>query len=182
MSNEKPVSEEMTREQKLNKMRKDYCAVETLWLFMCIVSLLGTFVYLFFVYKMGLFSGSPLKIIFIVVLLLLVMFCIYLLPVILKKNKKYKMYSTEYKKAYIKPLLENFDYDDVKDIIEEIRSMSSDEFYLKFEAKGDAFEWVYPPAKGTPEYYDYVNELRGYWKRGTLLDMSPTLTSVIVGM
>jgi hypothetical protein len=86
------------------------------------------------------------------------------------------------KENYIKPLLENFDYDDVKDIIAEIRSMSSDEFYLKFEAKGDAFEWVYPPAKGTPDYYDYVNELRGYWKKGTLLDMSPTLTSVIVGM
>lgn len=86
------------------------------------------------------------------------------------------------KENYIKPLLENFDYEDVKDIIDEIRGMSSDEFYLKFEAKGDAFEWAYPPEKGTSKYYDYVNELRGYWKKGSLLDMSPTLTSVIVGM
>lgn len=60
--------------------------------------------------------------------------------------------------------------------------MSSDEFYLKFEAKGDAFEWAYPPKKGTPEYNDYVSELRGYWQKGSLLDMSPTLTSVMVGM
>ena len=86
------------------------------------------------------------------------------------------------KNNYIKTILENFDKDDVMDIIAEIRGMSSDEFYLKFEAKGDAFEWAYPPKKGTPEYDDYVKELRGYWKKGTLLDMSPTLTSVIVGM
>ena len=86
------------------------------------------------------------------------------------------------KNNYIKTILENFDKDDVIGIIEEIRSMSSDEFYLKFEAKGDTFEWAYPPKKGTPEYDDYVKELRGYWKKGTLLDMSPTLTSVIVGM
>lgn len=86
------------------------------------------------------------------------------------------------KENYIKTILDNFDKDDVMDIIGEIRAMSSDEFYLKFEAKGDAFEWAYPPKKGTPEYDDYVKELRGYWKKGTLLDMSPTLTSVIVGM
>lgn len=86
------------------------------------------------------------------------------------------------KNNYIKTILDNFDKDDVMDIIGEIRGMSSDEFYLKFEAKGDAFEWAYPPKKGTPEYDDYVKELRGYWKKGTLLDMSPTLTSVIVGM
>lgn len=86
------------------------------------------------------------------------------------------------KENYIKALTENFDADDIKDVIANIRSMSSDEFYLKFEAKGDAFEWAYPPKKGTPEYNDYVSELRGYWQKGSLLDMSPTLTSVMVGM
>lgn len=86
------------------------------------------------------------------------------------------------KENYIKALTENFDADDIKDVIANIRSMNSDEFYLKFEAKGDAFEWAYPPKKGTQEYSDYVSELRGYWQKGSLLDMSPTLTSVIVGM
>ena len=86
------------------------------------------------------------------------------------------------KENYIKALTENFDENDIKDVIANIRSMSSDEFYLKFEAKGDAFEWAYPPKKGTPEYSDYVSELRGYWQKGSLLDMSPTLTSVMVGM
>lgn len=86
------------------------------------------------------------------------------------------------KENYIKAITENFDVDDIKDVIANIRSMPSDEFYLKFEAKGDAFEWAYPPKKGTTEYSDYVSELRGYWQKGSLLDMSPTLTSVMVGM
>ena len=86
------------------------------------------------------------------------------------------------KNNYIKALTENFDVNDIKDVIANIRSMGSDEFYLKFEAKGDAFEWAYPPKKGTPEYNDYVSELRGYWQKGSLLEMSPTLTSVMVGM
>lgn len=86
------------------------------------------------------------------------------------------------KENYIKALTENFDADDIKDVIANIRSMGSDEFYLKFEAKGDAFEWAYPPKKGTQEYGDYVSELRGYWQKGSLLDMSPTLASVLVGM
>lgn len=86
------------------------------------------------------------------------------------------------KENYIKALTENFDADDIKDVIANIRSMGSDEFYLKFEAKGDAFEWAYPPKKGSQEYSDYVSELSGYWEKGSLLDMSPTLTSVMVGM
>ncbi len=106
MGNYENGSGELTKEQKLNKLRKEYCTVETVWLLSCIISLLGTFAYLFCIYKFGIFAGSPLRVIFIVVLLLLVTFCIYLLPVILKKNKKYKTYSTEYKKAFIKPLLE----------------------------------------------------------------------------
>ena len=169
MSNEKPVSEEMTREQKLNKMRKDYCAVETLWLFMCIVSLLGTFVYLFFVYKMGLFSGSPLKIIFIVVLLLLVMFCIYLLPVILKKNKKYKVYSTEYKKAYIKPLLEETFGEGSYSPEEKVSIKEITEFSLLKKAKSalanDCVDGVYA---GVP-FLRYDLTLR-YDKKGATAD------------
>lgn len=86
------------------------------------------------------------------------------------------------KENYIKALTENFDADDIKGIIANIRSMGSDEFYLKFEGKGDAFEWAYPPKKGTQEYSDYVSELSGYWQKGSLLDMSPSLTSVMVGM
>lgn len=104
--NKAEAPEEKTREQKLNSMRREFRKTETLWLVCCCVSLIATFVYLFFIYKKQLFADSPLKYIFIVVLLVFVFFCIYLLPVLLKKNKKYKAYSQEYKKMYIKPLLE----------------------------------------------------------------------------
>jgi hypothetical protein len=102
--NTKP--EEETREQRLNGMRREFRKTESLWLACCGLSLIATFAYLFLIYKMNLLAGSPLKYIFIVVLLLVVFFCIYFLPIFLKKNKKYKVYSTEYKKAFIKPLLE----------------------------------------------------------------------------
>lgn len=98
------------------------------------------------------------------------------------KDTYYNERDEMFKENYIKAITENFDENDIKDVIANIRSMSSDEFYLKFEAKGDAFEWVYPPKKGTPEYSDYVSELRGYWQKGSFLEMSPTLTSVMVGM
>ncbi len=96
----------LTREQRLNKMRLEFRKIETIWLISCGISLIGTFVYLFFVYKMKILAGSSLRYVFIVLLLLLVFFCIYLLPVLLKKNKKYKAYSLAYKMAYVKPLLE----------------------------------------------------------------------------
>ena len=97
---------ELTREERLNKMRLELRKIETIWLISCGISLIGTFVYLFFVYKMKILAGSYLRYVFIVLLLLLVFFCIYLLPVLLKKNKKYKAYSLAYKMAYVKPLLE----------------------------------------------------------------------------
>ena len=97
---------ELTREERLNKMRLEFRKIETIWLISCGISLIGTFVYLFFVYKMKILAGSSLRYVFIVLLLLLVFFCIYLLPVLLKKNKKYKAYSLAYKMAYVKPLLE----------------------------------------------------------------------------
>ena len=106
MGGKETEEKELTREQKLNKMRKEFRVVENIWLFSCSISLLGTFVYLFFVYKMPILANTPLRYIFMVLLLLLIAFCIYLLPVLLKKNKKYKTYSMAYKNAYVKPLLE----------------------------------------------------------------------------
>ena len=96
----------LTREERLNQMRKNFRKIESIWLIACGASLLGTFVYLFFVYKRKILAGSPLRFVFIVLLLLLVFFCIYLLPVLLKKNKNYRDYSLAYKNAYVKPLLE----------------------------------------------------------------------------
>lgn len=65
------------------------------------------------------------------------------------------------KENYIKTLKENYKSDDIKDVIANIRKMNSDEFILKFEAKGDAFEFAYPP--DDDQYQSYLSELNGYW-------------------
>ena len=65
------------------------------------------------------------------------------------------------KENYIKTLKENYNTRDIQDVIKKIRSMGSDEFILKFEAKGDAFEFAYPPDE--EQYQNYLSELIGYW-------------------
>ena len=65
------------------------------------------------------------------------------------------------KENYIKTLRENYKGDDIKDVISNIRTMDDDAFILKFEAKGDAFEFAYPP--DDEQYQNYLSELKGYW-------------------
>lgn len=65
------------------------------------------------------------------------------------------------KENYIKTLKENYNAADIKDVISSIRGMESDAFILKFEAKGDAFEFAYPP--DDDQYQNYLSELKGYW-------------------
>lgn len=85
------------------------------------------------------------------------------------------------KANYIKGLRENYNEEDIKDVIANIQAMSSDEFYLKFEAKGDAFEFAYPP--DSEQYGHYLSELKGYWKPdNNILELSPTMTNVLAGM
>lgn len=85
------------------------------------------------------------------------------------------------KENYIKALLENYNEKDVKDIIKSVRNMNSDMFVLKFEARGDKFEMVYPPEQGSDEYNGYVEELRRYWTGGnSILDISRPMTSAML--
>ncbi|MBP5699329.1 MAG: hypothetical protein J6W71_00560 [Methanobrevibacter sp.] len=65
------------------------------------------------------------------------------------------------KENYIKTLRENYKGDDIKEVIANIRGMDNDKFILKFEAKGDAFEFAYPP--DDEQYQNYLSELKGYW-------------------
>jgi len=85
------------------------------------------------------------------------------------------------KDNYIKALTENYAESDIRDVISAIRSMDSDLFVLKFEARGDKFEMAYPPDRGSEEYNNYVSELKGYWlKTDSLLDLSTALTSTLL--
>lgn len=65
------------------------------------------------------------------------------------------------KENYIKSLKQNYKEKDISGVISQIKSMDPNLFVLKFEAKGDAFEFSYPPDQ---EQYDmYLSELKGYW-------------------
>ena len=85
------------------------------------------------------------------------------------------------KENYIKEIKKNFNQDDVQEVIDAIESMDSSMFYLRFQARGDRFESVYPPDRGSEEYWNYVSELKGYWlKDVTALDISrPLLTTLL---
>lgn len=83
------------------------------------------------------------------------------------------------KDNYIRTLQENYKTGDIADVITAIRNMPPDLFILKFEAKGDAFEFAYPPDDET--YKSYLSELRGYWLgNSSLLDLSPALTTALL--
>ena len=83
------------------------------------------------------------------------------------------------KDNYIRTLQENYKAGDIQDVISVIKKMNSDLFILKFEAKGDAFEFAYPPDQ--EQYQQYLSELKGYWLReDTILDLSPALTSTLL--
>lgn len=68
---------------------------------------------------------------------------------------------------YIKGLKTNYDYENIKDIIEEIEGMDIGDFLKKFYAEGASFE--IPSPKGTSklkfkEYQSYETLLRSIWK------------------
>ena len=79
------------------------------------------------------------------------------------RTNYYREMNERLKSNYIKTLEKNFAEEDIKDVIESIEKMDPDVFLLKFEAKGDAFEFAYPSNKGSDEYNGYVSELQGYW-------------------
>lgn len=68
---------------------------------------------------------------------------------------------------YIKTLEENYNSRDITDVISKIRGIDIDLFILKFEAKGDAFEFAYPPDK--EQYESYLSELKAYWLRNDIV-------------
>ena len=87
------------------------------------------------------------------------------------------------KENYINTLKQNYAEEDIKDIITKINKMDNDLFILKFEAKSDAFEYAYPPERGSEEYKAYLEEMRGYWMKDTALtDLSSAFTATMVNL
>lgn len=79
---------------------------------------------------------------------------------------------------YIRTLAENYKATDIAPVVSKIREMDPDAFVLKFEAKGDAFEFAYPP--DSEQYQNYLEELKAYWMNDSILDLSPAITQVLL--
>lgn len=62
---------------------------------------------------------------------------------------------------YKQALLENFNPDDVKDILDAIENMGFEQFYTTFQSEGANFETAYPP--DAEQYEQYLTALRSTW-------------------
>lgn len=72
-------------------------------------------------------------------------------------NKK----DEQLRENYITALMQNYRGGDIAGVVDVIRNVDINEFLLKFEAKGDAFEFAYPPDED--QYQAYLSELISYW-------------------
>lgn len=101
---ETPV--EKTPLEKLNDKRKAYCKADLIYKASCTASVLLCIGYIVLLFT-GFLKGENIpRIIIGVVLLVIVLACLYILPLILKRSSKYKTYSLEYKTAFLKPVFE----------------------------------------------------------------------------
>lgn len=100
-------NEELTKEEKLNEMRKQVRTTDLIWKSVSAVSVLLVFVYIgILIYNKAFFEFAVWKVIVSIVLLILIFGSLYLLPVFLKMGSKKKEYSHAYKNVYLKPALE----------------------------------------------------------------------------
>lgn len=99
-------NENVSLEENVNKLRINYLKADIVWKIVSIVVFVLTGTYIFLVFKkvinLNLYANS----IIVLVLLAAIFVCIYLLPHFLKMNSKHREYSTKYKEAFLKPILE----------------------------------------------------------------------------
>lgn len=97
----------------------------------------------------------------------------------LESRSKYYLNRDEMlRENYIRSLEDNYDADAIIGVVEKIKGMDLDAFVLKFQAKGDAFEFSYPG--NDQQTKDYLSEIEGYWMNDSILDFSPALTQALL--
>lgn len=62
---------------------------------------------------------------------------------------------------FINTLKENYNVNDIQDVIDNITNMDINEFLNEYRKDPEAFEWAYPPSE--EEYIGYVNALKSTW-------------------
>ncbi|MCR5847893.1 MAG: DUF3137 domain-containing protein [Lachnospiraceae bacterium] len=102
VSSEKKISVE----EEVNSLRIKYLTADIIWKSVSIVVFVATVTYIVLVFKKVLDFELLVSSIIILVLLSAIFVCIYLLPHFLKMNSKHRAYSTKYKEAFLKPVLE----------------------------------------------------------------------------
>jgi hypothetical protein len=78
------------------------------------------------------------------------------------------------KENFLKGLRWNFDFNDVKDLIEHIEKMPIDEFLKKFNQEGGTFEWLY-----LPEYEEQKYAIEGMNKTYEVPQVNETSSDII---
>ena len=68
-----------------------------------------------------------------------------------------------HKDEYVKAMLQSYQYEDVKDIVDRIEKMDYKEFRKVFEAEGGTFDFVYQPPDLEDNYEHYLNALKSQW-------------------
>lgn len=62
---------------------------------------------------------------------------------------------------FVRSLEENYNVNDIQDVIDTIKSMDINEFLKEWYKDPEAFEWAYPPDE--EQYQGYVNALKSTW-------------------
>lgn len=62
---------------------------------------------------------------------------------------------------FIKGMQENYNPNDIKDVVDAIKNMPIEDFLKEFYKDPDAFTWDYPPNE--EEYKQYLNQLKTTW-------------------
>lgn len=65
------------------------------------------------------------------------------------------------RESFIKGIEENYNPNDIKDVVASIRKMDIEEFLNEFHKDPNAFEWTYPPNE--EEYQGYLSKLKATW-------------------
>ena len=104
--NKEIVTENLSVEDKINQLRKNYLKADIIWKLVSVVVFVIAGVYVVLVFKRIINLNFLANSLIVLALLVAIFCCVYLLPHFLKMNSKHKEYMTKYKEAFLKPTLE----------------------------------------------------------------------------
>ena len=82
---------------------------------------------------------------------------------IMKQSQSDYFNAADYRlrESFLKGMQENYNPEDIKDVVKAIKEMDINEFLNEFNKDPNAFEWDYPPNQ--EEYQGYLSRLKSTW-------------------